>query len=172
MSSRFQRALRAWHGSPHDFDEFKDEAIGSGEGAQVYGHGHYVAEQPEVARSYRDNLSMVDYDPNPIVRYNGIDLVELARESKKPNKDQFRQLLGLSGLDRTGGLHEPLIEVVDHMMEANNQNRSNFTPQQAYDWLHDDTSGYFYGDEKGKKENQKAPPPDQADHRCCHHAYQ
>lgn len=55
--SRFRRALQAWHGSPYDYDEFKDEAIGSGEGAQVYGRGHYVAEARPVAEQYRDALT-------------------------------------------------------------------------------------------------------------------
>lgn len=48
--------IRAYHGSPHDFDRFDMSRIGTGEGAQVYGHGLYFAENPEVARSYRDVL--------------------------------------------------------------------------------------------------------------------
>jgi hypothetical protein len=38
----------AYHGSPHVFDAFSMQHIGSGEGAQVYGHGLYFAENPEV----------------------------------------------------------------------------------------------------------------------------
>lgn len=49
-------AIRAYHGSPHDFDKFDMAKIGTGEGAQVYGHGLYFAENPAVARSYRDNI--------------------------------------------------------------------------------------------------------------------
>jgi hypothetical protein len=49
--------LKAYHGSPHKFDAFDDKAIGTGEGAQAYGHGHYVAENEGVARSYRDALT-------------------------------------------------------------------------------------------------------------------
>lgn len=44
--------IEVFHGSPHEFEEFKDEAIGTGEGAQSYGYGHYLAESPEVARNY------------------------------------------------------------------------------------------------------------------------
>ena len=40
----------AYHGSPHKFDKFKTEAIGTGEGAQAYGHGLYLAESPDVAK--------------------------------------------------------------------------------------------------------------------------
>lgn len=49
-------AFPAWHGSPHDFDEFKLDKIGTGEGAQAYGHGLYFAENPKTAISYRDAL--------------------------------------------------------------------------------------------------------------------
>jgi hypothetical protein len=50
-------AIRVWHGSPHDFDRFDMDQIGTGEGNQVYGHGLYFAENPETARAYRDTLS-------------------------------------------------------------------------------------------------------------------
>jgi len=49
--------LKAYHGSPHDFDEFSTEAIGTGEGAQAYGHGLYFAEREGTAKSYRDALT-------------------------------------------------------------------------------------------------------------------
>ena len=39
-----------WHGSPHKFDKFDSSKIGTGEGAQAYGHGLYFAEAPDVAR--------------------------------------------------------------------------------------------------------------------------
>lgn len=50
------KKLKAYHGSPHDFDEFSDHAIGTGEGAQAYGYGHYFAESEDVAREYQINL--------------------------------------------------------------------------------------------------------------------
>ena len=49
--------LSAWHGSPHNFDEFSTSAIGTGEGAQVYGWGLYFSSKKEIAEWYRDNLS-------------------------------------------------------------------------------------------------------------------
>jgi len=48
--------IRAYHGSPHDFDRFDLSKIGTGEGAQAYGHGLYFAESEGVAKWYRDNL--------------------------------------------------------------------------------------------------------------------
>jgi len=35
--------ITAWHGSPHKFDKFDSSKIGTGEGAQAYGHGLYLA---------------------------------------------------------------------------------------------------------------------------------
>jgi len=41
-----------FHGSPYRFDKFDASKIGSGEGAQAYGHGLYFAENPKVAQEY------------------------------------------------------------------------------------------------------------------------
>jgi hypothetical protein len=49
----------AYHGSPHTFDQFDTAKIGTGEGAQAYGHGLYFAEQEAVAKGYRDTLARV-----------------------------------------------------------------------------------------------------------------
>ena len=59
MSLPFVRkvpGIQAFHGSPHDFDEFSMDAIGTGEGAQAYGHGLYFAGNKDVAQGYRDNI--------------------------------------------------------------------------------------------------------------------
>lgn len=48
--------LTTYHGTPHKFEAFDASKIGTGEGAQVYGHGIYVAENPEVAGSYAANV--------------------------------------------------------------------------------------------------------------------
>ena len=49
--------IKAYHGSPYDFDKFELSKIGTGEGAQSYGHGLYYAENPAVARDYRTRLA-------------------------------------------------------------------------------------------------------------------
>jgi hypothetical protein len=54
-------SITAWHGSPHKFDKFDMSKIGTGEGAQAYGHGLYFAENPKVAKSYQEGLT----DPMP-----------------------------------------------------------------------------------------------------------
>jgi hypothetical protein len=49
--------LDVYHGSPHKFNKFDSSKIGTGEGAQAYGHGLYLAESPGVAEGYRKTLS-------------------------------------------------------------------------------------------------------------------
>ena len=44
----------AWHGSPHDFDQFDLGAIGSGQGGAVHGWGLYFAKHKKISAQYRD----------------------------------------------------------------------------------------------------------------------
>lgn len=74
-SSRPQ-GIRAYHGSPHDFDRFDISKIGTGEGAQAYGRGLYFAENENVADAYRRVLGYkaanperkLSYDPDVIAQ--------------------------------------------------------------------------------------------------------
>lgn len=50
-----------YHGSPYKFDQFDASKIGTGEGAQAYGHGLYFAENPEVAKGYHEALSKTQW---------------------------------------------------------------------------------------------------------------
>ena len=65
--------LRLYHGSPHDFDKFSMDKIGTGEGAQAYGHGLYFADNPAVAKSYRNALAPGE-DPRQGVKFQGSEL--------------------------------------------------------------------------------------------------
>jgi hypothetical protein len=49
----------AYHGSPHNFDKFQMEKVGTGEGAQAYGHGLYFAENPATAKTYATDRGYV-----------------------------------------------------------------------------------------------------------------
>lgn len=56
-SGALKREMVAYHGTPHQFDEFKMDKIGTGEGFQSQGHGLYFSEAPEVAEHYKASLS-------------------------------------------------------------------------------------------------------------------
>jgi len=61
VNSGMIQPATVWHGSPHKFNKFDSSKIGTGEGAQAYGHGLYLAENPAVAKGYRDKLSGAGY---------------------------------------------------------------------------------------------------------------
>ena len=50
-----------WHGSPHSFKKFRMDKIGTGEGAQSYGHGLYFAENPAVAKTHLGDLPHIQW---------------------------------------------------------------------------------------------------------------
>ena len=47
----------AFHGSPHSFDKFTTDKIGTGEGAQAFGWGLYFTDLESIARNYADKLA-------------------------------------------------------------------------------------------------------------------
>jgi hypothetical protein len=64
--------IDAYHGTPHLFPpsadnplgEFDSSKIGTGEGNEAYGHGHYLSETPGVAGEYKTNLSKIEMHDN------------------------------------------------------------------------------------------------------------
>lgn len=71
-----------WHGSPHRFPateksplgQFDPTKIGTGEGAQAYGHGHYLAEAKDVAKSYWPRSPK--YEEKLMRKYNAAQAAE------------------------------------------------------------------------------------------------
>ena len=67
--------LDVYHGSPHKFDRFDASKIGTGEGAQAYGHGLYTAESPDTAKYYQllalHELKADPYNASVINRFMG-----------------------------------------------------------------------------------------------------
>jgi hypothetical protein len=74
--------LKAYHGSPHSFDQFDLSKIGTGEGAQAYGHGLYFADNEAVAKGYRDALSkQVTFQGAPVGTHPMDNALEGAKHS-------------------------------------------------------------------------------------------
>lgn len=89
----------AYHGSPHDFDQFDLSKIGTGEGAQAYGHGLYFAENEPTAKFYRDstrpNLPQVIIDnKNTNVPLHQADLlIQNMVKAKKTPEEYYESLV-------------------------------------------------------------------------------
>lgn len=102
-------AIRLWHGSPHDFDKFSMDKIGTGEGVQAYGHGLYFAENEGIARSYRDALSRGIDDTGVSLRLDG-------RQVSDPTVDQIK--VARFGVDSTLGGVQRQIDAAMRKLET------------------------------------------------------
>ena len=60
LPTETEPGIIAFHGSGADFDEFRLEMIGTGEGAQAYGYGLYFTDSEDIAKFYRDTVSTGD----------------------------------------------------------------------------------------------------------------
>lgn len=58
-ASDLRMGIKAYHGSPHDFDKFEwsPRTQSTGDGTQVYGSGLYFAESEDVANAYKNILA-------------------------------------------------------------------------------------------------------------------
>lgn len=81
-----KKVIVAYHGSPYDFDRFDASKIGTGEGAQSYGHGLYFAGREGTARSYRDRLSGQLLIDNAPLSGDASDYVRLFAEKMAAGK--------------------------------------------------------------------------------------
>ena len=107
MANRTMSPMDVYHGSPHRFPptarnplgEFDASKIGTGEGAQVYGHGLYTAENPKVAKGYQETLAYKAFDLQPEAEKLGLKLPAGTRgefmrqvQANKPPEVLARQL--------------------------------------------------------------------------------
>ncbi len=86
-------AQMVFHGSPHVFDEFDAAKIGTGEGAQAYGHGLYFAENPEIAGTY---TTAGPNRPTSRLQYDGADVSTTVKPWDQQNPRDFAVMV-LSG---------------------------------------------------------------------------
>ena len=106
--------LDVYHGTPHRFPateanplgEFDASKIGTGEGAQAYGHGIYLAESPGVAESYKQMspqmLPVGKYAPEEEMAYYAGRMV---RQLGSPEKV-------LARLEGKGGKAQEIVEAI------------------------------------------------------------
>jgi len=153
------KGIRAYHGSPHDFDRFDISKIGVGEGHQSYGHGLYFAEHPKVAEGYAERLGTptiqgVPYDPKSNLSHYLTDMVHntyggdrakalkvvsedvpdlIRHQQKYPSPGNLKQIEKYTELERMLRSKEPIPnfdEKIGHRYEVN----INADPSHLLDW--------------------------------------
>lgn len=106
--------MTVWHGSPYKFTAFDASKIGSGEGAQAYGHGLYVAENPAIAKEYQKNVKDLDSIQSYNQRLNQLNKV-MDEDSLYPGAyRKFKSDKGRNAADE-----------YDAIMEMRNQKSTN-----------------------------------------------
>lgn len=120
--------IKAYHGSPHDFDRFDLSKIGTGEGAQAYGHGLYFAEKEGVAQVYREALARHPAQAW-LDRFNNIDdAIEAAKRGANTNFGRDNpDLVKMLEAHKTGA---PLPKPTGKMYEVNLRAK----PEEFLDW--------------------------------------
>ena len=122
MANRTMSPMDVWHGSPHRFPptarnplgEFDASKIGTGEGAQVYGHGLYTAEAPAVATEYKNQLGTQ-------MKYKGEQFYDpiVGRKTGTTGNTELDDYL-LSYLGDTGVIRKELLTAAKEMRSAKN----------------------------------------------------
>jgi len=110
----------AYHGSPHIFDKFTLDHIGSGEGAQAYGHGLYFAGNKAVAKFYREELS------SPTLTIDGHDIFD-KKSANVGLSENDRDALGRIALwmtDRERGSFKDVDALVAALRKAGQEGRA------------------------------------------------
>lgn len=102
--------LTAYHGTPHTIQgRFDISKVGTGEGAQAYGHGMYFAESPEVAKNYANTLAMPDYSKTALGEALNPQLSEML-------VSQFNKTSGRVGRSQTG--YPEVIDAVNNELNS------------------------------------------------------
>ena len=116
-----QRGAIVYHGGPHKFDKFDASKIGSGEGAQAYGHGLYLADSPDVAATYlssNNKLSTAEY-----ALKNAGGSVSIARKnllSKYPKERKNYKLSQTGDPELAALFGDPRKEIVEGLQQLRN----------------------------------------------------
>jgi hypothetical protein len=142
----------AYHGSPHEFDQFDIAKIGTGEGAQAYGHGLYFAENEDVAKGYRDayaNRGIVIngkpfnsfLNPETTTKEWESSSTHLPEEIRKHVSEKINSGLGGNAIlndlttDFFGEYHEPVKKIIQGPGEGHMYHvRVKANPEHFLDW--------------------------------------
>jgi hypothetical protein len=116
-------AIPFWHGSPHKYDAVDLSKIGTGEGAQAYGHGYYGGQAKETGEEYARTLSNIDRDTgyasshlnaqNVVARTNGdpewaAEVVADQLSRTEPSDSAYGKLADTLEIIKSGKYKEPL----------------------------------------------------------------
>ena len=107
----------AYHGSPYLFDKFDLNKVGTGQGAQAYGHGIYFAENPTVAKGYANELGKeITINNNPL-----LSMGKRPSMSTNVSGNSFLDDFLVANLGDVKATRKDILDSVKVMKEAGNE---------------------------------------------------
>ena len=80
LPTETEPGIIAFHGSGADFDEFRLEMIGTGEGSQAFGYGLYFTDSEDIARFYKESVgqerSQIQFKGKPLDSVYTVDVLD------------------------------------------------------------------------------------------------
>ena len=84
-----QPGIIAFHGSGADFDRFRLDKIGTGEGAQAFGYGLYFTESEDIAKFYKNQVSRTTFETTDGKVFDPYNVVDGVRTIQNLNIRSF-----------------------------------------------------------------------------------
>jgi hypothetical protein len=101
LPTETEPGIIAFHGSGADFDQFRLEMIGTGEGAQAYGYGLYFTDSEDIAKFYRDTIrGQKDLQSGIDVSYKGKKSEDLGDDPQSEAAKQVMYYMSKPGKSR------------------------------------------------------------------------
>jgi hypothetical protein len=101
--------LTAYHGTPHTIQgQFDIKKVGTGEGAQAYGHGMYFAENPNVAIQYKNILSKPEFTKTG-------EGIELRGQLPRMLDESYDELVAKNGIQQTN--YDDVTDIVGQRLD-------------------------------------------------------
>lgn len=108
--------IKAFHGTPYKFTKFSNEKIGTGQGASVFGRGHYLTDSPEIARDYAEGIARKKVSNIDVPLVN-----KLIKEHEKLNENILEELKMNADRIKSGELLPQYVKHQQQRIQQNNQ---------------------------------------------------
>jgi len=109
-----------YHGTPHKFDKFDVSKVGTGQGAQSYGHGLYFAENPNTGEVYQRGLSDwgVEVGGKRITPGNktedaALAWVQTGKDAQAEDAFQYAKRAARNALGKSSSLADDIAKTID-----------------------------------------------------------
>jgi len=122
------QSMRAFHGTPHEFDKFDIAGVGTGEGVQAFGYGLYFTSQKGIAKFYAEKLgkpSEITYKSDIDEQYLDnlmLDIEFVPYDFKKHVSDHISRISGNPNkANMLNAILETDIKLLEHRIKRNKE---------------------------------------------------